>query len=622
MRRFTIAFVAAAVLLAGIAAAAPFLISTELVKRRVAEQITEWTGRSVSLRGEPVISLFPYLTVKLNEVAVAGTPGLADAPLVEADFLKASIRLLPLLAGRIELAEFTMVSPKIALIIDETGRANWSLDEGTVAKRLEQGAEAGGDAIDLGDIVLGTFIIFDGRLTYEDRRTGRRETVEAINVDIDWPSTSRAMSASGEFRLRDEPVSLNATIGSPAEFLAHKPVDFRLQLSAGPLRLALDGSANQVSDLQFDGAFSASTPSLRGLIAFLGTDILPGSTLGPMSVKGTANAFGGTISLADATVELDGNIAEGVLTVGLSEDRPSVQGTLALERLDLSAYADTVLKAIAATAPSWHRYAIPEEALKSVDLDVRLSAGRVLFGRMQFGSTALSALLRDGQLQMEIGESVLYGGRMEGAIKLGGATDQTMVGAKIDVQDVDLGALLDDVSEDKVVEGRADIDLAFKGTGADLGGMLAAAAGEAAIEVRSGALIGIDIVRMASDTIDGSGDATALGGKTAFAQLTATLDITGGRLRTGDVKLVGADVEVDMNGSADMVGQQWDAAGTVRIFDQGDDGERLPRLEMPFSVRGPLEAPVLVPDLDRLFKRSNVPGAWHRQSASFLRAPQ
>ncbi|MCC2111476.1 MAG: AsmA family protein [Hyphomicrobiales bacterium] len=621
MKRFYIALSAAAILVAGIAIAAPFLISTDLVKRRVAEQITEWTGRGVSLRGEPVISLFPYLTVKLKDVTVVGAGGFADAPLIKTNYLKASIRLLPLLIGRVELAEFTMVSPEITLIVDENGRTNWSLDQGSVAKRLEKGAEDDGDAIDLGDIALGTFIIFDGRLTYEDRRTGRHETIEAINFDIDWPSTSRAMSAAGLFHYRGEPVSLNATVNSPAEFLANKPADFRLQLSAGPLRLALDGSANQVSDLQFDGAFSASTPSLRGLITFLGTDIAPGSTLGPMSVKGTANAFGGTISLADATVELDGNIAEGVLTLALAGERPAVQGTLALDRLDLSAYTDTLLKTIAATEPSWHRYVITEDVLKSVDLDVRLSAGRVLLGSLEFGGTALSTLLRDGRLEMEIGETMLYGGRMEGAIRIGSDTDPTLVGAKINAREIDLEALLADVSENKIVQGKADIDLEFKGSNVDLGGLLHAAAGAARIEARSGALIGIDIARIASDKVEKSGDSAELGGKTAFRSMTANVEIAGGQLRTKDFKLVGTSVEVDLNGAANVATRQFDAAGTVRIFDQDVGDDRLPLLEMPFTVRGPLLAPVLVPDFDKLLKRSNFTGVPRRYSAAFLRNP-
>ena len=72
MKRLLIGSIIVAVTIAVIIAAVPFLISSELVKRRVADQVTEWTGREVALRGEPIIALFPYLTVKLKDVSVAG----------------------------------------------------------------------------------------------------------------------------------------------------------------------------------------------------------------------------------------------------------------------------------------------------------------------------------------------------------------------------------------------------------------------------------------------------------------------------------------------------------------------------------------------------------------------
>ena len=61
---------------AAFAAAVPFIISTDVVKRRISDQITHWTGRAVTFEGDPKISLFPYLTVKLHDVKLANPPGI------------------------------------------------------------------------------------------------------------------------------------------------------------------------------------------------------------------------------------------------------------------------------------------------------------------------------------------------------------------------------------------------------------------------------------------------------------------------------------------------------------------------------------------------------------------
>ena len=620
MKRYHVAVMIAALALAAIALAVPFLISTDLVKQRVADQITGWTGRKVALHGEPVISLFPYLTVKLKDVVVAAAPGTDPEPLVEMSFLKVSIRLLPLFLGRVELAEFTMVQPNIRLIIGTDGKGNWSLDEGTVARRLEHaGEETPGGALAIGEIALGTFVIRDGRLTVEDRRTGRREVLQDIDFDIDWPTTSHSVSAAGTFILRGETVKTNASIGSLADFLARKPVDFRLQLSMAPLRLSLDGSANLVSDLQFEGDLSLSTPSLRRLIGFFAAKVPPGPTLGPLSITGKANAFGGTLSLAEAEIELDGNVAEGVLALGWTGPRPSMQGTLALERLDLTAYAEALAEAVKSGRPDWRGYAIPQDLLNVIDLDMRLSAARILLGRLRLGNTALSAFLRDGRLELEIGETLAYGGRMEGTIKIGGESDQEMAHAKLDVRDLDLRAFFTEIGAGRNLQGKAAFSIDVKSNGRTLEELIDAAVGRARMEITSGALLGIDIARIATDSVEGSGLPTGLGGKTPFARLAADWLIEGGRLITDDLVLSNDDLEVDLGGEVRLLDARCEGSGTVRLLQPGAaGGDRIPRLLLPFTIHGPLSAPILVPDIDRLRKRGEIghrPGPARRAMA-------
>src|SRR5215211_4440142 len=64
MKRFIITALAVVLVAAACAAAVPLLISTDVVKRRIADQITNWTGRVVSFEGDPRISLYPYVTVR------------------------------------------------------------------------------------------------------------------------------------------------------------------------------------------------------------------------------------------------------------------------------------------------------------------------------------------------------------------------------------------------------------------------------------------------------------------------------------------------------------------------------------------------------------------------------
>ena len=167
MRRLAVVAAAVIVLVGGLLLLVPVLLPKETVKTRIAEQISAWTGREVSVRGDPVISVFPNLSVQIAGVAIAGPQTMRDADLAEMESLTASVRLLPLLVGDIEFSAFEMIGPKIRLVRDEADKRNWMFDSSVAALQLAF----------TGDVPLGAFTLVDGRVDLEDRLTGRRETL-------------------------------------------------------------------------------------------------------------------------------------------------------------------------------------------------------------------------------------------------------------------------------------------------------------------------------------------------------------------------------------------------------------------------------------------------------------
>ncbi|RAI25615.1 hypothetical protein CH340_25540, partial [Rhodoplanes serenus] len=86
----------------------------------------------------------------------------------------------------------------------------------------------------------------------------------------------------------------------------------------------------------------------------------------------------------------------GVLTYGLS-GRQTLQGTLAVETLDLTPYA-SAMRLMGSDSRDWNRKPIALDWFDDIDLDLRVSAARVLTPQTRFGRTAVAATLRDGRL--------------------------------------------------------------------------------------------------------------------------------------------------------------------------------------------------------------------------------
>src|ERR1043165_6441559 len=152
------------------------LVPRDALKARLSEQISAWTGRDVSARGDPEISVFPALSVTLNDVHVSGPDGMGDAELLSMDRLTGTVRLLPLLIGRIEVGSYAMERPLVHLVRDKQGHRNWDFDSGAAALQL---------AFE-GDVPLGDFSLAGGTVVYDDRQGGKEERLDSLNLSIDW----------------------------------------------------------------------------------------------------------------------------------------------------------------------------------------------------------------------------------------------------------------------------------------------------------------------------------------------------------------------------------------------------------------------------------------------------
>ena len=139
------------------------------------------------LRGSISISLFPSGTVSFHNVLLGNDPN--GQPAVVADELIAHLRYFPLLAGRIEIADVTLVRPTISVSFLPGGKSNWSGLIQSLAHALEPDPGRTASFSEIG-IHEGTVIVHNeyGGKDLTDR-------LEGVELDFAWPSISRSFSA-------------------------------------------------------------------------------------------------------------------------------------------------------------------------------------------------------------------------------------------------------------------------------------------------------------------------------------------------------------------------------------------------------------------------------------------
>ena len=569
------------------------LIPATTVRDAVAKEIRAVTGLDPVLRGDMSVSLFPSGTVTFHNV-VLGEDHRGDTGLV-ADELTARLRYFPLLAGRIEIAGVTLVRPTITVSFLPGGRSNWSGLIDALARALQPDPGRTASFSEIG--------IQDGSVVIHRAGGGKDtpERLDSVEFQLAWPSISRSFGASGRFVWHDEPIEASFTLGDFLAALSGEHSGIKVRLAGAPVKAAFDGALSAQPTLKVDGTLSIETPSLRDALRWTDARRLPFGGFGHFALRGHSSMSGGAVSLSNVNVELDGNMAEGVIT--LSTDRRIVQGTLAADTLDVTPYLSGV-HFLAANERNWDQLPITLNGMSESDLDLRISARSVKVGSAQLGRTAVAANLRGGKLDVTIGESEAFGGTAKGSIGLATADGGVAVTTRVAFVDVDLEACLGQVFGLHRLEGRGNVALNIEGSGSSVLAVTNTLSGTASLNAHNGALAVINVEqllrRLERRPLSGVGDFRS--GRTPFDQLVLTLTIEQGQVSVDDMHMTGPAVRLSVSGQVSVPTRDLDLKGVATLA----SNETANEFDLPFVVQGPWDDPIMLPDAQSLIRRSGA----------------
>jgi AsmA protein len=591
-----LALATGAVVAAGVAAfvALSLLIPADAVRNAVKAELRAVTGLDPTVLGEASVSLLPWGQVSFSQVVLgADRPG--EPPLAAAR-VTARLRLLPLLMGRIEAADLSLLRPRIIVSFDPDGRSNWAGLITTIARTLSSDG-AHDERVSLSEIRIA-----DGTIEVEDRTHGIAETLTAAEMSLAWPSISKSFAATGHFTWRGEVMDTSISL---ADLLAAANGDrsgLKVRLSGVPFKLAFDGHMTRRPTFKMEGTLAADTASLRQAMVWAGHKPLPGGGFGRFALKAQTFVAGSTIALSPVNVELDNNIAEGVLTIA-TDGHSSVQGTLAADEIDLSPYISTV-QLLRSAERDWSPVPIALDGLSDFDLDLRLSAAHITVANVKLGRTAVAANLRDGRFSVVIGESQAFGGVLKGSFGLARSPAGADVKSQLQFDDVDLESCLGELFGVRRLEGRGGLAFAMDASGDSVLALTKTMNGAATLTARQGALAGFNIEqllrRLERRPLSRGGEFRS--GRTAFDKLTVAIKFAQGTATVEDVRLDGSAVRIGLAGSASIPARDLDLKGTAGLVPAS--ATESSGFELPFVVQGPWDDPFIAPDPEALMRRS------------------
>ncbi len=611
MKKLLIGLAVVIVLIIAAAVIVPFFVPLDTYKGKVIALVKDQTGRDLRIDGPLSFSLLPSLALEANDVAFSNPPGASSPNMVSLKTLDVKLKLLPLLHGAIEVDEFKLVQPAIALEIDKQGHPNWVFAQAAKptappAAPAAKPTEGGGlPAISLGDVS-----IVGGQASYFDQRSGEKRVLSDIDMQLSLPSFAGPFNAKGSATWNAEKVSLTAAVAAPGTLQGGGTSAITISLQSTPINFDFQGDATGATLSKLTGTTSFSVPSVRGLAKWAGVGFdAPGTGFGPLNIKGKVNMGGAKMAFTDAEISLDTIKATGAFTLDSSGARPYLSGRLDVDKLDANPYlgpeqtsASAAPAAPAPAAPAgapaakssgWSDAPIDLSGLKAADVDFDLSANAILYRKIQIGKSALGLHLKNGRFEADLTEMALYQGKGQGKVVADGSEATPAIAANFNLAGIAIQPLLRDAANFDRLTGSGSFALDVNGHGKSQRDIVSSLAGKGDLNLANGKIEGVNLVAFMKNVTSAVTGGQGGGNETDFGALTGTYTITNGILHNNDLKLTSPEVPMTGAGTVDLPLRQVDYKLTPSVAGL---------VAVPVNISGPWDDLSYRPDLTGMAK--------------------
>jgi AsmA protein len=614
-------------------------------KEQIAAAVKQSTGRNLNLTGRMHLLVFPWVALELGPGSLGNPPGFGEGTFLAFNHAAVRVRLLPLLAKRLETERVDIDGLDLRLSRNAAGMGNWE-GFGRVQKpEAGAGAEAaaGVGTGDGADGLLRGLVgirVTHGRVSYQGMvienlvldtgafgAHGVTPVSVALQANRGVPDENLSLNARFDLgadaqyrRLRLEAVNFSGTLGRPGDgppthWEWSAPVieaDVTGQTVGVPAFAMSYSSARLTGKLQalkiFDDLSMTGSVALEPLVLHefaprIGI-VLPRTrdprALAQLSVTSEFNYDAQGVRLETLQAQLDDTHFQG--SVALVGEPRALKFDLTADRIDVDRYlsADNgVAEPAAVQAGDAARSSAGASMPQAAGI---LSVGSMHVAKLDFSNVRVTVAAQDRVLHLFPSLAQIDGGNYSGDITLDerGATPVWSLDEHL--SGVDMARLLAGTGNRGHLTGRGTLNIRATARGAGLDAVLRTLNGHFDANLAGGALEGIDLQYQL-------GHAQALitreappprsdPPRTRFDAFKVSAQITNGVARTTDLTISSAALRVTGEGSANLANEGLDLSMQASIL----NSQGASFADIPFKTGGTYVDPTISADVGALAK--------------------
>lgn len=425
---------------------------------------------------------------------------------------------------------------------------------------------------------------------------GRRDTIGEANFEVAIKRKS-SVSGRGTLSVLGQKLSFDAVMGllpdrRSASQVKHVPL--RVSVKGPMLEAQLDGKFVPGEAAPIQGQGEISVRNGRDAARWLGFGWPAGPGFADFKIKGPVEWSRQAVAFQRATMQMDGNEAQGALSVTFAGGRPDVSGTLALQTLDLRGYLSawqgdarrSIIEDVLAPGP----FAFP--LVRFIDADLRISANRVLADKLEFGQSAATLSIKSGKLRADVAEVTLDAARGSGQLMIDTNSSDPRFVVRGKLSNIEVSRLLPDGASAMPLQGRGEFVADVAAVGQTSTDLLRTLSGKISLAMPTGARVGMDLKGLLASAQKQpvSGWALTRRGSTTVDSLQGRIVVSEGVIYTEAFSAALGDALMTASGGGNLKSGMLDVKLSLATGKSGDRGTAGPLIDS-LTFRGPWHEP-------------------------------
>lgn len=552
-----------------------------------AQSVESRTGRQLTVAGPTDITFFPTLGIRLADVSLSDPRSPEVFASVES--VQVGLAVLPLLSGEAQVKALSVEGANVRVVKDVDGRFNF--DDLLALGKTPEGSNGQVTAPD-GDKTpaagppmafrVDAIRLRNLGLVYQDKASGLQATLSQVSLSTGAIAPGRASPLDVRGMLRTNQPALALQVGLAGELLFTVGSQGRADLSKLTIDLEtqLGSAAAHKTRLEGAAGIDLATQRIRADLrtAALDLDALTAKPAPPLA----------QVAQVAQVADVAAVGAAGPLPVGAASAGTYNAGSASSENspIDLS-------------------------GLQALNLDLALAVGELKAANLQLSEVSAKVLAQSGTLRADPISAKAYGGTVKASLSAQAAGQRLSARANFD--GIQINPLLIALANKDILEGQGQLVLNLNTSGRSIRGFKSNLAGTASVDLRDGAVKGINLaerVRVVQGYLGSAGAGAAAAGpgradtdkaassptaKTDFTAMAMGWQISQGIARSNDLNLMSPLFRIGGEGEVNIPLSTVNYLVNAKVVNTitGQDGKPLEKtrgITVPVRVKGPFTA--------------------------------